>query len=110
MLGDWIREATIHGPVAADVSMSLWPQMERAPEFDVRVDLNEAGFDFRSADLQWRNLTGSVRYGSDSGVEPTTLDGRFLGAPVTIQVEKNEDAALLVRQKGPLRWRLLKNG
>jgi len=100
MLGDWIREATIHGPVAADVSMSLWPQMERAPEFDVRVDLNEAGFDFRSADLQWRNLTGSVRYGSDSGVEPTTLDGRFLGAPVTIQVEKNEDAALLVRQKG----------
>ncbi|TDT43252.1 uncharacterized protein (TIGR02099 family) [Halospina denitrificans] len=100
MLGDWIRETTLYGPVAADLSMSLWPEMERAPEFDLNVDLNEAGFDFRPADLQWRNLTGSVRYGSDSGIEPTTLEGRFLDAPVTVRVEEDEDAALVVRQKG----------
>ena len=100
ILGDWIREVTFYGPVGAELSMSVWPAMARKPEFDVHFDFNEAGFDYRKAGLQWRNLTGEVRYRSDAGFVPTTLEARFLDMPVTIRVEEDAEGAPVVRQEG----------
>ena len=100
LLGDWIREARLHGPVSADLSLSVWPEMERDPEFEVRADLDNARFDFGQADLQWRDLVGRVRYRSTTGIEPTTLQGRFLAEPVTIRVGRDSESAVVVRQQG----------
>lgn len=100
LLGDWIRDASLTGPVATKLDMSVWPEMEREPEFDLRVDLDGAGFDFSPSKLQWRDLTGRVRYTSASGLEPTTLDARFLDRPVTIAAEEGDKSALVARQKG----------
>lgn len=99
LLGGWIQDASLTGPVAADLDMSIWPEMARDTEFDLNLELDGAGFDFAPASLRWRDLTGDVRYSSQSGIEPTVLDGRFLDRPVTIEVAESDDT-LVARQKG----------
>ena len=101
-VGDWVRELRVSGANRVDLSLSLWPQVERKPAVDVRVGLADARVRFAPAGVEWRGVTGPIAFRSWSGFSDTDLKGRFMDEPVTLQVRDTPDQTPVLRQQGAL--------
>ncbi len=101
-IGDWVGDLRIDGANRVDLSLSLWPRMEREPAIDVRVGLGDARVRFLPGRVEWQSLSGPIHFRSWSGFSDTSLQGRFMGEPVTLQVRDGSDQAPVFRQQGAL--------
>ncbi|MEQ6884337.1 YhdP family protein [Salicola sp. Rm-C-2C1-2] len=100
LLGSWVRELDVTGANNIALSLSLWPGQGRDPEFDVNLSLVDSRVRFAPAGVEWRDVTGPLRFSSDNGFEGTELEARFMDEPVVLQVRDGPEQVPVFRQKG----------
>lgn len=100
LLGSWVGELDVTGANEIALSLSLWPGQARDPEIDFSLSLVDSRVRFAPAGVEWREVTGPVRFSSDKGFERTELEARFMGQPAALQVRNGPEKAPVLRQQG----------
>jgi|GEM_PF-679362 len=102
LAGDWLEQIDVNGELDLALGMGIYPGQDRPFALDVDAALSNVQLHHKATDLAWEALTGNVRYQSDKGFRDSVLGGRFLGAPIAVELLDDRGGLLQVRQTGRL--------
>ncbi|XOZ34931.1 YhdP family protein [Halomonadaceae bacterium KBTZ08] len=102
LVGDWVKKLQVKGSSDLDLALSLWPDQERDPEVEAQLKLADTRVRFAPGGIEWRGVTGPIRFTTDTGFDSTDLEARFMGEPVALEVRDGPERDPVFRQKGKL--------